>query len=178
MSCAPGCARSNSTRHRCGRCRSVEGRRRRRSGAVSWRGVPCAHACPRTAAPMAIRVRQLAESDLEDFWRYTATHWSPGQTDRYHSDLIATRTRGAAYREGRPYLTSARQDFPCFSVRRGTPCWAVAHQRMDVRHHLLSESRRAQGRIVLVNAEISTEKPEENHSYLRVDRRARHTRPR
>ncbi|BDC45544.1 hypothetical protein PTKU15_88410 [Paraburkholderia terrae] len=64
------------------------------------------------AAPMAVRVRQLAESDLEDFRRYTATHWSPGQTDRYHSDLIATRTRRASYREGRPYLPSAWEDFP------------------------------------------------------------------
>ena len=44
---------------------------------------------------MAVKGRQLqltplAELDLEGIWLHTAEHWSLGQADHYHRDLIAT----------------------------------------------------------------------------------------
>jgi len=41
-------------------------------------------------ASRSVRLSPLAESDLEEIWLYTASHWSPEQADRYYRDMVAT----------------------------------------------------------------------------------------
>lgn len=99
---------------------------------------------------MAVRARQLrltplAQSDLEDIWRYTAAHWSPGQADRYHRDLVATMEalargekagRACLVRDGvfqypaGSHIVFWRETDITLDVIR------VLHQRMDVGRHL------------------------------------------
>ncbi|WP_262420122.1 type II toxin-antitoxin system RelE/ParE family toxin [Paraburkholderia sp. 31.1] len=42
------------------------------------------------ASRRQVRLTPLAESDLEDIWRYTSSNWSVDQADRYHRDLLST----------------------------------------------------------------------------------------
>jgi toxin ParE1/3/4 len=94
---------------------------------------------------LQLRLTPLAESDLEDVWRYTFAHWSIDQADRYHRDLVATMDalargdkigRVCPVRDGyRQYAVGShivfyRETETTLDVIR------VLHQRMDVDRHL------------------------------------------
>jgi len=99
---------------------------------------------------MAVKGRQLqltplAECDLEDIWRYTAEHWSLGQADHYHCDLIATMEalargekvgRTCVVRDGyfryavNSHVVFYRETDYTLDVIR------ILHQRMDIERHL------------------------------------------
>jgi toxin ParE1/3/4 len=92
-----------------------------------------------------VRLTPLAQSDLEDIWRYTFEHWSPEQADRYYRDLVVTieaLARGekagriCAVREGyfrygvASHVVFYRETTQTLDVIR------ILHQRMDVERHL------------------------------------------
>jgi toxin ParE1/3/4 len=94
---------------------------------------------------LQLRLTPLAESDLEDIWRYTSEHWSIDQANRYHRDLVSTMDALArGEKTGRVctvsdvYLQYAvgshivffRETETTFDVIR------VLHQRMDIDRHL------------------------------------------
>lgn len=97
------------------------------------------------ARGLQLRLTPLAESDLEDIWRYTFEHGSIDQADRYHRDLVSTMEalarggkagRVCAVRDGyRQYAVGShivfyRETEATLDVSR------VLHQRMDVDRHL------------------------------------------
>lgn len=92
-----------------------------------------------------VRLTPLAESDLEDIWRYTFAHWSLEQANRYHRDLVATMWalasgdktgRICTVRDG--YLQYAVGSHIVFYREMETTLdvTRVLHQRMDVGRHL------------------------------------------
>ncbi|MGG1948880.1 type II toxin-antitoxin system RelE/ParE family toxin [Trinickia sp. NRRL B-1857] len=97
------------------------------------------------ARGLQLRLTPLAESDLEDIWRYTFEHWSIDQADRYHRDLVATMAalaqgdktgRVCTVRDG--YLQYAVGSHIVFYRETETTrdVSRVLHQRMDVDRHL------------------------------------------
>ena len=91
------------------------------------------------------RLSPLAESDLEDIWRYTFETWSADRADRYLRDLVAVFEDLAAGRKtGRPsdvrdgYLKHTASAHVVY-VRRSDG-WIevirVLHGRMDSDRHL------------------------------------------
>ncbi|MDE1994363.1 MAG: type II toxin-antitoxin system RelE/ParE family toxin [Rhizobiaceae bacterium] len=87
----------------------------------------------------------LAETDLEDIWRYTVERWSSQQAETYHADIIraldglasGVKTgRRADIREGYfkyavgSHVIYYRQQDTIIAVIR------ILHQRMDVNRHL------------------------------------------
>ena len=94
------------------------------------------------------RLRPKAEADLEDIWRYSASHWSDRQADSYIEavldalDLLAKeplRGRPADFRQGyrkhpvRSHFIFYRQYGSQIDVVR------ILHQRMNVEPHLRDE---------------------------------------
>ncbi|WP_018441892.1 type II toxin-antitoxin system RelE/ParE family toxin [Trinickia symbiotica] len=97
------------------------------------------------AKGLQLRLTPLAESDLEDIWRYTFEHWSIEQANRYHRDLVATMNalargektgRVCIVREG--YLQYAVGSHIVFYRETETTLDVsrVLHQRMDIDRHL------------------------------------------
>lgn len=97
------------------------------------------------ASGRKLRLTPLAEDDLEDIWRYTVSHWSLEQANRYHRDLVATMealARGdkagriCTVREG--YLQYAAGSHIVFyrETEHTLDVTRVLHQRMDVDRHL------------------------------------------
>ncbi|CAN7613642.1 type II toxin-antitoxin system RelE/ParE family toxin [Trinickia sp. LjRoot230] len=97
------------------------------------------------ARGLQLRLTPLAESDLEDIWRYTFEHWSFEQANRYHRDLVATMgalARGdktgrvCTVRDGYlqytvgSHIVFYRETETTLDVSR------VLHQRMEVGRHL------------------------------------------
>ncbi|RQS75562.1 type II toxin-antitoxin system RelE/ParE family toxin [Burkholderia sp. Bp8963] len=99
---------------------------------------------------MAVKARQLrltplAESDLEEIWRYTFTNWSLEQADQYHRDLIETMEAFArGDKSGR--VCTVRDGYFRYAVGSHVVFYREAaydldvirilHQRMDVERHL------------------------------------------
>ncbi|WP_270956536.1 type II toxin-antitoxin system RelE/ParE family toxin [Burkholderia pseudomallei] len=92
-----------------------------------------------------LRLTPLAESDLEDIWHYTFTHWSLEQANRYHRDLVTTMEalargdkmgRACTVRDG--YLRYAVGSHVVFyrETDHTLDVIRVLHQRMDVERHL------------------------------------------
>ena len=97
------------------------------------------------AKGLQLRLTPLAESDLEDIWRYTFEHWSIEQANRYHRDLVATMNalacgektgRVGIVRDG--YLQYAVGSHIVFYRETETTLdvGRVLHQRMDIDRHL------------------------------------------
>ncbi|PLC49884.1 plasmid stabilization protein ParE [Pollutimonas subterranea] len=98
-----------------------------------------------SAKKREIRLRPLAEADLEKIWLYTFEHWSLEQADKYVSDLVTTMERLACEdKTGR--VCSVRDGYFQYAVGshivfyRVTPLTLdvtrVLHQRMDIERHL------------------------------------------
>lgn len=99
---------------------------------------------------MAVKRRQvqltpLAETDLEEIWRYTFERWSLEQAESYHRDLIdAFEALARSDKLGRPCV--ARDGYRRYPVGshvvfyretdRTLDVIRVLHQRMDVERHL------------------------------------------
>lgn len=92
-----------------------------------------------------VRLRPLAEADLEEIWLYTFKHWSLEQADKYISDLVSTMEHLACEdKTGR--MCSVREGYFQYAVGshimfyRVTPAaldiTRILHQRMDVERHL------------------------------------------
>jgi len=92
-----------------------------------------------------VRLTPLAEADLEDIWRYTFEHWSPGQADRYHRDLVATMA-ALARGDKTGCVCTVRDGYFRYSVGSHVVFYRetvhtldvirVLHQRMDVGRQL------------------------------------------
>lgn len=92
-----------------------------------------------------IRLRPLAETDLEEIWHYTFEHWSADQADDYVSDLITTMKhlargnkvgRACAVREGYFQYATASHIVFYRVTNTALDVVRVLHQRMDVERHL------------------------------------------
>jgi len=84
-----------------------------------------------TARARQLQVTPLAESDLEDIWRYTFAHWSLEQADRYHRDLVATMealTRG----ENTGSACQVRDGYFQYAVGAHLIFWREADATLDV----------------------------------------------
>ncbi|WP_126285779.1 type II toxin-antitoxin system RelE/ParE family toxin [Burkholderia stagnalis] len=92
-----------------------------------------------------LQLTPLAESDLEDIWRYTFVRGSPEQADQYYRDLVATTEalargdkigRVCIVRDG--YLRYAAGSHVVFYRESAytLDVIRVLHQRMDVERHL------------------------------------------
>lgn len=92
-----------------------------------------------------LRLRPLAEADLEEIWLYTFKRWSLEQADNYVGDLVTTMERLARGEKiGR--VCSVRDK--CFQYAVGShivfyrvtevalDVTRILHQRMDVERHL------------------------------------------
>ncbi len=69
----------------------------------------------------AYLVRERAEADLADIWRYTATRWDIAQADKYHGALVGAFRNLAE----KPNLGRA-----CDEIRAG-------YQRLSVASHVI-----------------------------------------
>jgi len=98
-----------------------------------------------SAKKRQIKLRPLAEADLEQIWLYTFKHWSLEQADTYVRDLIAAMEDLACdAKTGR--VCSVREGYYQYAVGshimfyRMTPdaldITRILHQRMDVERHL------------------------------------------
>jgi len=92
------------------------------------------------------RLREKAESDLADIWRYTARRWSARQADKYLRDLFAAMDVIAAEpRHGRA-CDEIREGYRCSNVaahvifyrieETGPVIVRILHARRDFRRHL------------------------------------------
>jgi toxin ParE1/3/4 len=92
-----------------------------------------------------LRLRPLAEADLEEIWLYTLKQWSLEQADKYLRDISSTMNGLAAgEKTGREciarngYLQYSAGSHIVFYRIVGTTLEVVRvlHQRMDVAQHL------------------------------------------
>lgn len=92
-----------------------------------------------------LRLRPLAEADLEEIWFYTVEHWSIEQADIYVRDLVATMEHLArGDKTGR--LCIVMEGYFQYAVGSHIVFYRVTdtaldvtrvlHQRMDVERHL------------------------------------------
>lgn len=92
-----------------------------------------------------MRLRPLAEADLEEIWLYTFKRWSPEQADKYIYDLVdAIEHLARGDKIGR--VCDVRDGYFQYSVGshivfyRVTPdaldVTRILHQRMDIDRHL------------------------------------------
>jgi toxin ParE1/3/4 len=92
-----------------------------------------------------LRLTPLAETDLEEIWRYTASHWSSEQADRYVRDLVSTMEalafgsksgRACVVRDG--YFRYAVGSHVVFYLEsaHSVDVIRILHQRMDIERHL------------------------------------------
>jgi len=92
-----------------------------------------------------IKLRPLAEADLEQIWLYTFKRWSLEQADKYVRDLVAAMVdlAGDAKTGG---LCSVREGYCQYAVGSHIVFYRVTsdaldvtrilHRRMDVERHL------------------------------------------
>ncbi|MBC8732857.1 type II toxin-antitoxin system RelE/ParE family toxin [Paraburkholderia sp. UCT2] len=97
------------------------------------------------ASRRQVRLTPLAESDLEDIWRYTSSNWSVDQADRYHRDLLSTigaLARGlktgriCSVRAGYWRYTAGSHVIFYRDTDHTLDVIRILHQRMDVDRHL------------------------------------------
>ncbi|AYZ65187.1 type II toxin-antitoxin system RelE/ParE family toxin [Burkholderia multivorans] len=92
-----------------------------------------------------LRLTPLAESDLEDIWRYTFEQWSFEQANRYHRDLAAT-MEALARGDKIGRICTVRDGYYRYAVGSHVVFYReteyaldvirILHQRMDVERHL------------------------------------------
>jgi len=92
-----------------------------------------------------IKLRPLAQADLEQIWLYTFERWSLEQADRYVRDLVATmKDLARDTKTGR--ICNVREGYYQYAVGSHIVFYRVTsdalditrilHQRMDVERHL------------------------------------------
>jgi toxin ParE1/3/4 len=97
------------------------------------------------ARRLLLRLTPLAETDLEEIWRYTFEHWSIDQANLYHRDLMATlEALARGHKTGR--VSSVRKGYRQYAVGSHIVFYRetettldvtrVLHQRMDAERHL------------------------------------------
>ncbi|MCC8393159.1 type II toxin-antitoxin system RelE/ParE family toxin [Paraburkholderia sp. MMS20-SJTR3] len=97
------------------------------------------------AKPRQLRLRPLAEADLEEIWLYTFENWSSEQADKYLRDLIvAMELLARGDRIGR--VCNVRDGYCQYAVGSHIVFYRmtdaalevsrILHQRMDVDRHL------------------------------------------
>jgi toxin ParE1/3/4 len=92
-----------------------------------------------------LRLTPLAEADLEEIWRYTFSHWSVEQAERYHRDLVAT-MEALASGQKTGLVCTVRDGYFKYAVgshmvfyrltERSLDVLRILHQRMDVGRQL------------------------------------------
>ncbi|WP_028222682.1 type II toxin-antitoxin system RelE/ParE family toxin [Paraburkholderia oxyphila] len=92
-----------------------------------------------------VRLTPLAESDLEEIWRYTFSQWSKDQADSYHRDLISTIEalacgikvgRICTVRDGYWLYTAGSHVIFYREAAHTLDVIRILHQRMDVDRQL------------------------------------------
>jgi toxin ParE1/3/4 len=92
-----------------------------------------------------VRLRPLAQADLEEIWLYTLKNWSLEQADKYVLDLYtAMNLLACGEKVGR--ACSVRDGYFQYSVgshivfyrvtNAGLDITRILHQRMDLQRHL------------------------------------------
>jgi len=98
-----------------------------------------------SAKKRQLKLRPLAETDLEQIWLYTFKHWSREQADKYIRDLATTMEDLACdAKTGR--ICSVREGYYQYAVGSHIVFYRmphdeldvtrILHQRMDVERHL------------------------------------------
>lgn len=92
-----------------------------------------------------LRLRPLAEADLEQVWLYTSKHWSREQADKYVKDIILTmELLAGGTKVGRQCMVrdeyfqyAVASHIVFYRVQKQTlEVVRVLHQRMDVERRL------------------------------------------